>query len=63
MDKSLPVGAAPGHLGRRVAGYPQGPRRTLHRILGPLVSGTLLLFQSNCAGPETALIRETENWA
>jgi hypothetical protein len=35
--------------------------RTLHRILRPLVSGTQLLLQSNCAGPETALLREAEN--
>ena len=44
---------APGHLGLRVSGYPQGPQSTLHGILGPLVSGTQLLFQSNRAGPES----------
>jgi hypothetical protein len=52
---------APGHLGHRVCGYPQGPHRTIHKILRPLVSGTQLLLQSNRAGPETALIREAEN--
>jgi hypothetical protein len=40
---------------------PPGPQSTLHRILGPLVIGTQLLFQSKLAGPETALIREAEN--
>ena len=52
---------APGHLGRRISRHPQGPQSTLHGTLGPLVSGTQLLFQSNCMGPETALIREAEN--
>jgi hypothetical protein len=37
--------------------------RTHHRILGPLVSGTELLLHCNLTGPETALIREAENWA
>jgi hypothetical protein len=50
-----------GHLERGVARHPQGPQRTLHGILGTLVSGTQLLFQSNHVGPETALIREAEN--
>ena len=44
-----------GHLERGVARHPQGPQRTLHGILGTLVSGTQLLFQSNHVGPETAL--------
>jgi hypothetical protein len=34
---------------------------TRHRILRLLVSGTQHLPQSNCAGPETALVREAEN--
>jgi hypothetical protein len=51
---------APGHLGHRVWGHPQGPHRTLQGILRPLVSATQLLLQSNPAGPETALIREAE---
>jgi hypothetical protein len=33
----------------------------LHAILGPPVSGTQLLFQSNCTGPETALGKQ-ETW-
>jgi hypothetical protein len=53
----------PGHLGCWVAGHPKGPQRILYGILGPLVSGAQLLFQSNLAGPETALIREAENLA
>jgi hypothetical protein len=51
----------PMHLGLGVCGHPQGPHRTLHRILGPLVSGTQLMIQSNRTGPETALIREEGN--
>ena len=47
---------APGHLGRRIIGHPQGPQKTFHAILGPLVNGT----QSNHRRPETALIREAE---
>jgi hypothetical protein len=50
---------SPGHLGRGVGIHPQGTQKTLHTILGPLMSGTHLLFQSNHAGPEKALIRET----
>jgi hypothetical protein len=46
---------APGTLGAELADTPKVPNRTLHEILGPPVSGTQLLFQSNCAGPETAL--------
>jgi hypothetical protein len=34
-----------------VGGHPQGPKRTLHVILGPPVSGTQLLFHSNHVGP------------
>ena len=52
---------SPGYLGHRVCEHPQGPHRTLHRILRPLVSETQLLLQSNLAGPETALIRKAEN--
>jgi hypothetical protein len=52
---------APGYLGLRVSRYPQCPQSTLHGILGPLVSGTQLLFHSNRVGPETALIGEAEN--
>lgn len=52
---------APMHLGCGVCVHPQGPHRTLHGILRPLVSGTQLLLQSNRAEPETALIREAEN--
>ena len=44
--QSAPV---PGHLGHGVGGHPQGPKKTLHTILGPLLSGTQLLFQSNCS--------------
>ena len=40
-----------GHLGHGVGGHHQGPKRTLHVILGPPVSGTQLLFHSNLAGP------------
>ena len=32
-----------------------------HGILSPLVCGTQNLLQSNCMGPETALIREADN--
>ena len=46
---------APSHLGNRVSRHPQGSERTLHAILGPPVSGTQLLFNSNSAGPEIAL--------
>ena len=42
-------------LGREVSGHPHGPKRTLHAILGSLVSGTQDLFQSNLSGPETAV--------
>jgi hypothetical protein len=56
--QSLP---APEYLGSRVSGHLQGTHRILQGILGPLVSGTQLLLQSNHAGPETALIREAEN--
>jgi hypothetical protein len=63
IDKTSPFGLAPAptHLGHWVCRQPQGPHRTLHGILGPLVSGTQLLLQSNLVGPETALIREAEN--
>jgi hypothetical protein len=49
--------------GHGVCRHPQGPHRTLHGILRPLVSGTQLLLQSNREGPETAIIREAENLA
>jgi hypothetical protein len=52
-----------GYLGHRVSGHMQGPHKTLHGILRPLVSGTQRLLQSNLSGPETALIREAENLA
>ena len=39
------------------------PHRIRHGILGPLVSGTQHLLQSNRAGPETALIKEADNRA
>jgi hypothetical protein len=64
LKKSMhPFRLAPvlGHLGLGVSRHPQGPQRTLHGILGTLVSRTQLLFQSNRMGPETALIREAEN--
>ena len=48
--------AAPGYLGHVVCGHPQG----LYGILRPVVRETQPLFQSNHAGPETALIRESE---
>jgi hypothetical protein len=48
--RSVPV---LGHLRRGVGRHTQGPQKTLHVILGPLVSGTPLLFQSNCTGPES----------
>jgi hypothetical protein len=35
---------APGQLGHRVSRHPQGTQSTLHRILGPLVSGTKFLW-------------------
>ena len=50
-----------GILSRESTDTPKIPQRTLHGILGPLVSGTQLLFQSNRLGLETALIREAEN--
>jgi hypothetical protein len=53
--------SAPGKLDHGVCRHPQGPQRTLHEILGLLVSGTQLLLQSNRAGPEIALIKEAEN--
>jgi hypothetical protein len=37
------------------------PHRIRHGILRPLVSGTQRLLQSNCAGPETTLIKEADN--
>jgi hypothetical protein len=37
------------------------PHRIPHGILRPLVSGTQCLLQSNCTGPETALIKEADN--
>jgi hypothetical protein len=39
------------------------PHRIRHGILSPLVSGTQHLLQSNCAGPDTALIKEADNRA
>ena len=42
-------------LGAELADTPKILYRTLHEILGPLVNRTQLLFQSNRAGPETAL--------
>jgi hypothetical protein len=56
------VGASTGSPWVR-SQHPQGPQKTLHMILGPLVSGAQLLFQSNRTGPETALIMEAENQA
>ena len=55
-----PFRSAPalGHLGLRVSRHPQGPERTFHTILGPPVSGTQLMFHSNCTGPETALEKQ-----
>ena len=43
-----------GKLGCRIGGHPYSPQRTLHEILGSLVSGTKHLFQANCDGPVTA---------
>jgi hypothetical protein len=51
-------GPAPGHLGRGVGGHPQGPKRTLHVILGPPVSGTHLSVPFQSCGTS---IREAEN--
>ena len=45
-------------MGAELADTPKVPNRTLHTILGPPVSGTQLLFQSNCAGPETVLRKQ-----
>ena len=42
-------------LGVESADTTKVARGTLHTILGPLLSGTQLLLQSNCVGPETAL--------
>jgi hypothetical protein len=55
--KQKPFRLAPalGHLGCRISGHPHNSQRTLHPILGSLVSETQLLFQSNLMGPETAL--------
>lgn len=39
------------------------PHRICHEILRTLLSGTQRLFQSNCSGPETALIKEADNLA
>jgi hypothetical protein len=45
-------------LGAELADTPKVPQRTLHEILGPPVSGTQLLFQSNLVGHETALEKQ-----
>ena len=45
-------------LGTELTDTPKLPYRTLHAILGPPVSRTQLLFQSNCSGPETALRKQ-----
>jgi hypothetical protein len=45
-------------LGAESADTPKVSWRTLHMILGPLLSGTQLLFQSNRTGPETALEKQ-----
>jgi hypothetical protein len=37
-----------------------GPQRTLHVILGSLVSGTQHLFETNCDRPVTAEARTLE---
>jgi hypothetical protein len=43
----------PGHLGHELTGFPHGPQRALHEIVGSLVSGTQHLFQNNWDGPVT----------
>ena len=43
------------HIGSVISQNPQGPQRSLHTILGSLVSGTQHRFQSNRMGPETAV--------
>ena len=49
-----------GHLGHGIGRHPHSPHRTLHSILGSLLSGTQLQFQSNCDGPVTAGTRTPE---
>jgi hypothetical protein len=51
---TLPVGTSTGHA-FQPCGWNQQTTHSLHMILGSLVSGTELLFQSNLEGPETAL--------
>ena len=43
-----------GHLRHKLCGWSHGPQRTLHMILGSLVSGTQHQFQSSHVGPEPA---------
>ena len=45
--------SALGHIGHGVSRHP--PRSLEDSHLGPPVSGTQLLFHSNCKGPETAI--------
>jgi hypothetical protein len=47
-----------GTSGAESENTPKVPKRTLHAILGPPVSRTQHLFQSNPAGPETALEKQ-----
>jgi hypothetical protein len=51
-----------GHLGRGILRHPHSPQRTLHVILGSLVSGKQDQFQSNCDGPVTAETRTLESF-
>jgi hypothetical protein len=45
---------APGHLGSKFWGQSHCPQRTLHVILGSLMSGKQHRFQYNRTGPESA---------
>jgi hypothetical protein len=54
---------APGSLAGEFPGTLKNPHRICHGILRPLLSGTQRLLQSNCMGPETALIKEADNLA
>ena len=58
--KYLPVGTSSGSPLAQISRYPQGPQRTLHVILGSLVSGTQHQFQFNFDGPMTAGTRTPE---
>jgi hypothetical protein len=59
-DQPFRVVSALGHLGLELGGQSHGSQRTLHEILGSLVSRTQHLFQTNCDSPVTAGARKRE---